>query len=293
MARLGAAENQERLRRPKRNAMVALGCHGSLGESGQCAGSRVLNITIAGTVRRAGGLQGPDDEMEGIEGFSRNISGLVLLLPKKRWGGSSGCGGHPEKWKIHWEWSCVEYIWRYIQMSDEKNIYIHTSLTKGDPEGGRGAIQYEGGMPLGFERGQKECGDSEEVSAALGVEIGGAGQPSNERKGRTGTGQRYLVDGGRAWRRTMCGSGVTRSRRYDVTACPKPKGAQVLLRHVDSFSPGLQTVGQVLVKEGKSASAESDQKQPFVNTDLWSAREDLGPGMDLEGVQSGQEPEGA
>jgi hypothetical protein len=68
VARPGAAESQERLRRPKRNAMVALGCHGSLGESGPCAGNGVLNITIAGSVRRARRLRGPDDEMGGIEG---------------------------------------------------------------------------------------------------------------------------------------------------------------------------------------------------------------------------------
>jgi hypothetical protein len=33
---------------------------------------------------------------------------------------------------------------------------------------------------------QKECGDSEEGSAALCVEIGGADRPSNESKGETG-----------------------------------------------------------------------------------------------------------
>ncbi|KAJ7848884.1 hypothetical protein B0H13DRAFT_1906528 [Mycena leptocephala] len=35
-------------------------------------------------------------------------------------------------------------------------------------------------------RQKKECGDSEEGSAALCVEIGGAGRPSNESKGGTG-----------------------------------------------------------------------------------------------------------
>jgi hypothetical protein len=58
--------------------MVALGCHGSLGESGPCAGNELLNITIAGTVRRAGRLQGPDDEMEGIE---------VKYRKTREWGG--------------------------------------------------------------------------------------------------------------------------------------------------------------------------------------------------------------
>ncbi|KAJ7927781.1 hypothetical protein B0H13DRAFT_1861032 [Mycena leptocephala] len=40
--------------------------------------------------------------------FSRNISSLALLLPKKKWGGSSRCEGHREIWRIQWEWGCVE-----------------------------------------------------------------------------------------------------------------------------------------------------------------------------------------
>ncbi|KAJ7870895.1 hypothetical protein B0H13DRAFT_1896012 [Mycena leptocephala] len=193
---------------------------GRLGNPDRVLGTGRFNIMMGNA---AGRLHEEDDEMGELKVKGRK---------SRKWGGLL----HYRKTDAPKSLAGISPVWRCScrrRDGEDRNIFGATfkcqmkrSMTK-DPEGGRGAIQYEGGMPLVFERyageeigvkrpwvhrgglcmgknwGQciwmhgciirlgnrasckgmraricsrhKECGDSEEVSAALGVEIGGAG----------------------------------------------------------------------------------------------------------------------